>query len=165
MDTMPKSNTPSISLRNVIDSDLTIFFAHEQDPEANFMAAFTPKDPSNRVAFDAHWQKILADETITTKTILFEGQVAGNIARFIQSGEPEVCYWLGREFWGKGIASAALKTFLAENPAHPIFARVAKDNIASLRVLQKNRFRIAGEDKGFANARNTEIEEFILRLD
>ena len=71
-------------------------------------------------------------------------------------------YWLGREFWGKGIATWALTEFLVFEQCRPIYARVAKDNLASLRVLQKCGFVITGEDKGFANARGQETEEYIL---
>ena len=46
----------------------------------------------------------------------------------------------------------------------PMYARVVKDNIASLRVLEKCGFTICGEGKGFAYARGEEVEEFILRL-
>ena len=78
--------------------------------------------------------------------------------------EPEVSYWLGKEFWGKGIATWALGEFLEFDRSRPMYARVAKDNLASLRVLQKCGFVIQGEDKGFANAREQEVEEFILIL-
>jgi RimJ/RimL family protein N-acetyltransferase len=50
------------------------------------------------------------------------------------------------------------------NRARPIYARVAKDNVASLRVLEKCGFTITGQAKGFANARGEEIEEWILEL-
>lgn len=46
----------------------------------------------------------------------------------------------------------------------PLYARVVKDNLASQRVLQKCGFTICGENKGFANARGKEVEEFIMRL-
>ena len=46
----------------------------------------------------------------------------------------------------------------------PIFARAATDNIGSIRVLQKCGFRIIGKDKGFANGRGEDTEEYILRL-
>ena len=46
-----------------------------------------------------------------------------------------------------------------------MYARVAKDNLGSQRVLQKCGFVIIGEDKGFANARAQEIEELLLVLE
>lgn len=157
-------STNSVLLRDVIEDDLPTFFEQQLDPVANRMAAFTAKDPSDREAFAAHWAKILGDETITVKTILFEGQVAGHIASFERFGEPEVTYWLGKEYWGKGIATQALSAFLDDFKTCPLYARVAKDNIGSMRVLEKCGFIISGKDKGFSNARGEEVEEIILKL-
>lgn len=153
-----------VVLREVIDDDLAIFFDQQLDPDANYMAAFTAKDPADRAAFIAHWKKIFSDDTIVKNTILLDGQVAGNIASFEMFGERAVGYWIGRQYWGKGIATRALAAFLDRVKVRPLFARVAKDNVASLRVLQKCGFTITGEDKGFANARGNEIEEYILTL-
>ena len=86
-------------LRDVIESDLPVFFEHQRDPEAIAMADFPARD---REAFDAHWERVLGDETLTAKTIVFEGQVAGNIGSWEQDGRRLVGYWLGKEFWGKG---------------------------------------------------------------
>ena len=155
----------SIRLRDVTKSDLPIFFEHQLDPAASHMAAFTAKDPADREAFMAHWARILADDAIATKTILFDGNVAGHVASFEQFGQPEITYWLGQEYWGQGIATRALSAFLGHLEARPLYARAAKDNVASLRVLEKCGFRIVGEDRGFANARGQEVEEFILKLE
>ncbi len=93
---------PNLSLRSITDTDLPIFFQQQLDPEANYMAAFTAKDPSNREAFNAHWNRIRAEPTILIRTILCEGQVAGSVLNYEEEGRPEVSYWLGREFWGQG---------------------------------------------------------------
>jgi len=152
-------------LRNVVNDDLPIFFEYQLDPEANYMAAFTAKDPTNQEAFIAHWRRILADETTINQTILFNGHVAGSVSSYEDEGKPEVTYWLGKDYWGKGIATWALKEFLAQkNQLRPIYARIAKDNLGSRRVLEKCGFKIIGESKGFANARGQEIEEFRLEL-
>jgi RimJ/RimL family protein N-acetyltransferase len=152
-------------LRNVRDEDLPIFFRHQKDEQANTMAAFTAKDPTDRDAFMAHWRRILADSTVIVRTITFNGQVAGSVLSYEEEGKPEVSYWLGREYWGKGIATWALKEFLARhNRTRPIYARVAKDNLGSLRVLEKCGFEIVGESRGFANARGQEVEELLLEL-
>jgi len=154
----------NLELRDVQPDDLESFFQYQLDPDALYMAAFTWKDPSDRAAFNARWEKILADKTILVQTILCDGQVAGSVLSYRMEGEPEVSYWLGRQFWGKGIATWALGEFLETDRSRPMYARVAKDNLASLRVLQKCGFVIQGEDKGFANAREQEVEEFILIL-
>jgi RimJ/RimL family protein N-acetyltransferase len=162
LSTVKKKTT--VALRKMTADDLPVFFAQQVDPEANRMAAFTRKDPANREAFYAHWARIQADKAIVIRTILANGQVAGYVLVHGWFGDPEVSYWLGREFWGKGIATQALKAFLAAVPARPLAAHVAKDNIASLRVLQKCGFVISAEEKGFSAARGAEVEEYILSL-
>lgn len=160
-----ETTTGNLHLREVLDVDLPIFFEQQLDPDANHMAAFTVKDPTDREAFNARWPRILGDETILIRTILYVGQVAGSVLSYEEDGKPEVSYWIGKEYWGQGIATWALADFLAHiNRKRPIYARAAKDNLASLRVLGKCGFAIIGEDKGFANARNEEVEEFILEL-
>jgi RimJ/RimL family protein N-acetyltransferase len=153
------------SLRDVREADLPIFFAYQLDPDAQAMAAFISKDPANQEAFMAHWHQILADPTTINRTIVVDGQVAGSVSSYHDDGHPEVTYWLGKHYWGKGLATRALSAFLTHaNPTRPIYARAAKDNIGSLRVLEKCGFKIIGEDSGFANARGKEIEEFLLEL-
>ena len=159
--------TYEIGLRDVRTSDLPLFFEQQLDPEANQMAAFTSKNPEDRDAFMGHWTKILEDETINIQTILFNGQVAGHILSYEDEefDGPEVSYWIGKPYWGKGVASRALSAFLLHINVYPLYARVAKDNSGSLRVLEKCGFTRIGEGKGFSNARGQEAEEFILRLD
>ncbi len=153
------------SLRDVLEADLPIFFAYQLDPDAQAMAAFTAKDPTDRQAFLMHWHRILADPSTINQTIIVDGQVAGSVSSYQDDGHPEVTYWLGKQYWGKGLATRALTEFLAHvNRTRPIYARAAKDNSGSLRVLEKCGFRIIGEDKGYANARGKEVEEFLLQL-
>ncbi|MED4585897.1 GNAT family N-acetyltransferase [Brevibacillus choshinensis] len=154
----------NVMLRDVIEDDLPIFFEHQMDTTANFMAAFTTKDPADKVAFKAHWEKILNNETIIKMTVIFNGKVAGHVSSFEQFGEREVSYWIGREYWGKGVATEALSQFLDCITIRPLYARSAKDNIASIRVLEKCGFEIKGEDKGYSNSRAEEVEEYILKL-
>jgi len=150
-----------IYLRETTADDLPIFFKQQLDPEANWMAAFTAKDPTDRVAYDAHMEKVLADKGITIRTILYDGQVAGSILCHSWDGEPELSYWLGKEFWGKGIATQALALFLQVLATRPLTARVARDNIASIHVLEKNGFELSGEGKWFSNARRKELDELV----
>lgn len=153
-----------VTLRDVLETDLPIFYEQQLDPQANHMAAFTAKDPADRAAFMAHWLKIMADPSIKIQAILWDGQIAGSVLRYFSEEGPEVSYWLGREFWGQGIATRALAAFIQTIPERPLYGRVVKDNFASLRVLQKCGFSITGEGKGFANARGTEVEEYVLML-
>jgi len=154
-----------VQLREVEVSDLPTFFEFHLDPEANQMAAFTRKDPSNREAFDRHWHKILADESIPIQTILFGGQVAGSVLSYVMDGEREVSYWIGKAFWGRAIATRALALYLDFITERPLYARAAKDNLGSIRVLEKNGFKVIATEKGFANARGKEIEESVFILD
>jgi len=155
-----------VSLRDVAESDLSIFFEHQRDPVANFMAAFTARDPTDKDAFAAHWKRILSDDTVTVKTIVFEGNVVGSVAKFVDEefGKPEITYWIGKEYWGMGLATKALSKFLGDIRVRPIYGRAAKDNVASIRVMEKCGFTISGYGRGFANARGKEIEEAILKL-
>ncbi len=153
-----------IKLREMIDDDLPIIFAFEQEPEANWMAAFTAKDPADYPAFLAHWAKVRADPGITLRTILADGQVAGSISCHSWFGDPEITYWIGQAYWGKGIASQSLAEFLKIVTVRPLYGRAVKDNVTSIRVMEKCGFTRHGEGKGFANARQAEVEEVILVL-
>ena len=123
-----------IRLREVEPGDLPLFFAHQQDPVAVEMVAFTSRD---RAAFDQHWAKILADPTSLIRTVVVDGEVAGNIGSFNREGEREVGYWIDRAYWGGGVGTAALSAFLRLEQTRPLHAGVAKHNIGSIRVLQK----------------------------
>ena len=159
------SSLERITIREVETSDLETFFQHQLDPEANRMAAFVGAKPRDKEAFNAHWDKILDSPQNINRTIVTEGRVAGHIACFPHGGNMEVTYWLGREFWGRGLATQALKSMLRLAVDRPIFGRAAADNLGSIRVLQKCGFKIIGKDKGFAPGRGEDIEECILRLD
>lgn len=154
-----------VLLRAVVLDDLSDLFAHMQNPVARRMAAFTAKDPSDEDAFLAHWTTLLRDETVLARTVVVDGKLAGHVLSYQQLGRTEVTYWIARPLWGQGIATAALAAFLLrEQQTRPLHARAAKDNTASLRVLQHCGFVIVGEDLGFANARTTKVEEFLLEL-
>ena len=141
----------NIRLREVEPGDLPLFFAHQQDPVAAGLAAFTSRD---RAAFDAHWAKILADPANLVRTIAVEcgvspesaEQVAGNVCSFTRDGLREVGYWIDRAYWGRGVATAALAAYLRVEQTRPLHAGVAKHNTASLRVLQKCGFVFHADD-------------------
>ena len=151
---------PEVSLREVRVSDLPILFEHQLDPEATRMAAFPSRD---RDAFMAHWTKIMANPAGALRTILFGGSVAGYIGAWTDGADRLVGYWIGREFWGRGIASAALSQFLDYETTRPLTAHVVKHNAASIRVLQKVGFTRAGENAFDLPAGATD-EEFVFKL-
>jgi RimJ/RimL family protein N-acetyltransferase len=154
-----------VALRPVQDGDLDALFEQRRDPQGVQMAAFTPQDPNDRNAFDAHMARVRSSPGITMRAVICDGRLAGSIASFPSGGQTEVTYWIDRALWGKGIATRALALLLEVVPARPLYARAASDNAGSLRVLQKCGFQPAGTEKSFATGRNEDIEETILRLD
>jgi RimJ/RimL family protein N-acetyltransferase len=149
-----------VTLRDVIDSDLPVFYEQQADPDANRMAAFPPRDKD---AFDAHWAKVRANKNCIIKTIVWNGNVAGNIGSWEDSGEWKIGYWIGKQYWGNGIASAALSQFVDQHPARPLNAHVVKSNVASIRVLQKCGFIVSDEAR-FEDPDGCNDEELILTL-
>ena len=144
-------------LREVVEADLPAFYEHQRDPEAAAMAAFPPRD---RDAFMAHWAKVLANDSALTWTVVSDGAVAGNIGCWEDDdGRRLVGYWIGREFWGRGLATQALAEVLDVVDARPLHAYVVKSNVASIRVLEKCGFVKVGE-----HASDDGIEELLLEL-
>jgi RimJ/RimL family protein N-acetyltransferase len=131
-------------LREVRDEDLPILYEQQADPVAWKLADWPPRA---RDAFMAHWAEKRLDPTVWARVIEVDGQVAGNVQSFVRDGVREVGYWLGQEFWGRGIASEALRQFLPLVPIRPLFAQLTKSNVGSRRVLEKSGFVVI-EDKG-----------------
>ena len=130
-----------MELRDVRDDDLETFFVHQQDPEAAGMAAMPSRD---RDAYFGHWARTRADPANTLRTVLAGGAVAGNFVSWEQDGQRLVGYWIGREHWGRGVATAALGLLLDQLPDRPVHAYVATANTGSVRVLRKCGFHPAG---------------------
>jgi RimJ/RimL family protein N-acetyltransferase len=152
-------------LREITNDDLDVLFEHWTDTEAIRMAAFVPADQHDRSTFEARWARILGDESTTNKAIELDGALVGTISSFDNDGRREVTYWIGREHWGKGIATRALREFLELEAARPLYGAAAKDNAGSIRVLEKCGFRLVGSGRAFAHGRGEEIDEVVLRLD
>jgi RimJ/RimL family protein N-acetyltransferase len=152
-------------LREVRDEDLAVLFEQWADPVAARMAAFTAPDQMDRDAFERRWSRLRADETVIARAIVVDGEVAGTIGSWGDSNEREVTDWIGRSYWGKGIATAARNAFLTVDRSRPLHARAAYDNVASHRVLEKCGFRVIATERSFAQARSAEIEGFVLRLE
>jgi RimJ/RimL family protein N-acetyltransferase len=148
---------PVVSLRPVEDADLPIFLAHQDDPVAAAMASFPTRAPA---AFYDHWAIIRANPTLTTRTILADDVVVGDIVSWVDAGQREVGYWIGRDHWGRGYATAALRLLLEEVTDRPIFAHVALDNVGSRRVLGHCGFSVVGEAVAADG-----VHERIFRLD
>jgi RimJ/RimL family protein N-acetyltransferase len=132
-----------VALRPTCPDDLDVMFDHQADPQAAEMAAFPSRD---RDAFMAHWARIMADDTVVSRTIDVDGAVAGNIVSWIQDDARKVGYWIGRDYWGRGVASAALALFLEQVATRPLWAHVARHNVGSRRVLEKSGFQPYSQD-------------------
>lgn len=157
-------NTQSIRLRRSALPDLESFFRFQLDPNANYQAAFTAKDPADKKAYMEKYSKLLNDPTVHMQTILVDEVIAGSVSKFEMQGEAEITYWISNEFWGRGVATAALRKFLVLEPVRPLHARVVVDNFGSRKVLERCGFVEIGRDKGYANARQAEVEEVIYQL-
>ena len=106
-----------VALRAVVESDVATFFEDQRDPEGRAMAVFASR---GREEHEAHWHRILADETVITRTVVMAGEVAGNVFSWVQGTERLVGYWIGRRFWGRGIATEALRLFVSEYETVPL---------------------------------------------
>jgi RimJ/RimL family protein N-acetyltransferase len=150
-----------VILREVRESDLEALYQQQADPEAMAMAAVAARD---REACFAHWREVLADDTTLVRAIEVDGECAGHVVTFLRDGvEPrEVGYWLAREYWGRGLASAALAEFLTEEPRRPLIAGVATHNFGSRRVLEKCGFTLT---ETLTNPTGDGVDEWRFRLD
>jgi RimJ/RimL family protein N-acetyltransferase len=151
-----------VRLRDVTQSDLPRLYEFNLDPDANRLAATIPRSAE---AFTAHWKKILADSNVVVRAISVGDQLVGNITCFPLDGLHFVGYWLGKEFWGQGLATRALELLLNEVTMRPLHAHVATSNQASLRVLQKCGFVVRSVQLSPADGRNLECEEALLVLE
>ena len=152
---------PIVQLRNLDASDLPLLFRHEVDPEANRMAAVLPRELD---AFNKHWRKILDDPEVFARAILVDGHLAGYINCFKANGQDMIGYWIGREYWGRGVATRSLELLLKLITRRPLHARVATHNKASIRVLEKCGFTVVGRERSPATGRLLECDEAILIL-
>lgn len=152
-------------LRPPTDQDLEHFFRFQLVPEANQMAAFTVADPSDREGYIGGWQKKLQSPTVTLMTVVWSDQVVGSVGSFEMFGQREVTYWLGQEYWGRGLATRALAAFLQHDCTRPLQAHVAKHNLGSVRVLEKCGFQRVGAETGFSQYLQKDVEEWVYRLD
>jgi RimJ/RimL family protein N-acetyltransferase len=152
----------NITLRKTDPADLNQLFLFQLDPEACYLAAFMPKDHTNKEAYIAKYTPFLSDPSINMFTIFVNGNIAGSVSKYVMQGDAEITYWIDKQYWGQGIGTRALTEFLKIETTRPIYGRVAFDNIGSQRVLEKCGFVKIGTDRGYANARQAEIEEFIF---
>jgi RimJ/RimL family protein N-acetyltransferase len=149
--------TADVTLRAVEPADLEVFFKQEHDAEAVRRSRFTPRDHER---FMTHWtDRILGDPTVLVRTISVDGETAGNLVAWWEADRRFLGYWLGRRFWGRGIATAALAQFLRQEDTRPLYADPAAENTASVRLLERHGFHHAG------TLRHDDREHTLLTLD
>ena len=153
---------PAVHLRQVEDQDVEVFFSHQADPLAVEMAAFPARDKAQHAA---HWAKLRSDDTLYVRTIVADGEVAGNIGSWPDHGQQLLGYWIGRELWGRGVATQALTILINDVPVRPMHAHVVEHNVGSIRVLEKCGFRRDREQEAKAPAPNDGSEELVFVLD
>ena len=151
--------TPAVHLRSVEDRDLDVFFEHQADPQAVEMAAFPARDKDQ---FAAHWAKVRADDTLVVRTIVADGKVAGNIGSWPEHGQQLLGYWVGREWWGRGVATQALALLTHEVSVRPLYAHVVAHNVGSIRVLEKCGFQRDRTQDATAPTSDDGIEELVF---
>ncbi len=156
-------------MRRVTPDDLPRLFRFQLDEDANALAAVYPRDWD---AFEGRWRAILDDRDGVARAIEADGVLAGSIGCFKQPADDEagaalvdaVGYWIGREFWGRGIASRALALMLGEVAVQPLYARVARHNTRSARVLEKCGFVFVRHQRSSGTERYVACEEAVYRL-
>lgn len=154
-----------ISLTKTTKEDLGTLFVIQTNEVGIWMAAFTPEDPYDKEAYMKKWTAIIQNPDIRMQTMRLENQIIGSVAHFEMFEAIHVAYWIDQQHWGKGLTTEALKTFIEGSVKRPLFARVAFDNYGSQRVLEKCGFKSIAKERGFANARKMEIEEFVYKLE
>jgi RimJ/RimL family protein N-acetyltransferase len=153
--------TPAVHLRRVEDRDIDVFFDHQADPQAVAMAAFPARDKDQ---FAAHWAKVRADDTLVARMIVADGMVAGHIGSWPDNGQQLLGYWVGREWWGRGVATQALALLVDEMSIRPLYAHVAAHNVGSIRVLEKCGFRRDRGQEAHAPVPGDGIDELVFVL-
>jgi len=133
----------------------------QSDPESNAMAGTKARA---REVFFGVWAQHFKNPAINGKVIEVGGAIVGSIACFQSEGRDCVGYWISREWWGRGVASAALGLFLREEVRRPLYATAARSNEASRRILERCGFRCVGFRMGEETERFTgrEVAEFVL---
>jgi RimJ/RimL family protein N-acetyltransferase len=135
--------TGEVTIRETQESDWPILFGNQRDPASSEMAGVPAREWD---AYIAHQRKISADETGLRQTILYDGQIAGDLVSFLRDGRREIGYRIARQYWGKGIATRALALFLDVERRRPLYGWVLAQNIGSQRVLEKCGFTVIGEE-------------------
>ena len=155
-------STNLVTLRDAELQDIPALFEFQNDPAFSAMAYVKPR---SREAFDQHFRKTLKDPNCIINTILLGDTVAGVVVCFQHEKTDSLGYSVGREFWGQGIATAAVKLFLEDVSIRPLTARVARTNLASIRVMEKCGFAFVKHELSPETERYLACEEAVYVLE
>ncbi|MFE2810961.1 GNAT family N-acetyltransferase [Streptomyces nigra] len=162
---MTENGARDISLRPLTEDDIPVLFEIQLDEDAQWLAAFTDAGAArDAAAFEQKYRKILADEEIVNRVVEVGGEVVGSVATFPMEGDIELTYWIRKDWWGRGVATAAVAGLLEEVKHRPLHARVVEDNTGSVRVLERNGFVRVGSEDSFAPGRQATVTELIFML-
>ncbi|MDX6279940.1 MAG: hypothetical protein QOH03_1011 [Kribbellaceae bacterium] len=148
-----------VTLRQITPDDLPALFENQYDPASAAMAGVPSKEEAD---FYAHRERVQANPENVTRAVIVDGELAGDVVSWADEGGRHVGYRIAQRFWGRGIATIALRLFLEELTERPLNADLQQSNAGSRRVLEKNGFRLLGPDE-----EPTEIEpdSHYFRLD
>lgn len=158
---------PQVTLRRTAAGDVRVLHGLEVDVFSNEMAGTKPRDWAT---FEARWAEILADVDggvtgVTPRVIVVDGVVVGAVNIAPHDGADSIGYWIGREHWGRGIATRAVALMLREFTRRPLIATTAGHNAASVRVLEKNGFVVVSRRMTPETARTVARETVTLVLE
>ncbi len=134
---------PEVVLRPVEEADVATFLAMQHEEGAAALAAVEVRDAP---AFEAHWRRLREDPDIVALSVVVGGRLAGYVLAFPHEGRREIAYWIARRFWGRGVATAAIRRLLELVPDRPLHAGVAEHNVGSQRALERNGFVQVGAE-------------------
>jgi ribosomal-protein-alanine N-acetyltransferase len=105
------------------------------------------------------------EKPTANRTIVWNSKVIGTVTKVEIEQQAEVAFWIDKPYWGKGNSVIGLELLLAIEPKRPLYGHVAFDNCGSQKVLERCGFVKIGTEKGYANARQAEIEEWVYQLE
>lgn len=142
----------NIALRNLSMADVERMATIANDPSISihlrdkFPYPYTQTDAANFI------QALENDNPCYSWAIIIDDQLTGVISLILQEDiyrhSAEIGFWLGKEYWSKGIMTEAVDLVchyaFSELNLIRIYAAVFETNSASLQVLRKNKFVLEG---------------------
>ncbi|MFK7792947.1 MAG: GNAT family N-acetyltransferase [Devosiaceae bacterium] len=151
---------PMVLLRPYALADCDALARLLNDPDVTEMTSSVPY-PYARSDAEAFLSDV-RNETgrKVSRAITVDGALVGGIGLDVRpGGGEELGYWVGKPYWGRGIASAAVAAFLVLlddlGLSGSIHAQTVASNTASQRVLTKNGFTYQGAGECVTPARDT----------